>query len=71
MAVRLSYIFCPPHGAHSSPPQTPVVLQDEDIFSDVVPSNIVSRQVYSRTNARGLQGLRFYPLLIGYAGRGG
>ncbi len=25
--------------------QTPVVLQDEDILSDVVPSNIVSRQV--------------------------
>ena len=27
------------------PSQTPVVLQDEDILSDVVPSNIVSRQV--------------------------
>jgi hypothetical protein len=71
MAVRLSYISSAPHGAHSSSPQTPVVLQDEDIFSDVVPSNIVSRQVCLCTNARGLQGLRFYPLLIGYAGRGG
>ena len=52
-------------------PQTPVVLQDEDIFSDVVPSNIVSRQVYSCTNARGFQGLRLYPFFIGYSRRGG
>ena len=30
---------------HRLQSQTPVVLQDEDILSDVVPSNIVSRQV--------------------------
>jgi hypothetical protein len=33
---------CPTHRLQS---QTPVVLHDEDILSDVVPSNIVSRQV--------------------------
>jgi len=34
-----------PRVAHSLLPQTPVALLDEDILSDVVPSNIVSRQV--------------------------
>jgi hypothetical protein len=55
MAVRLSYSLPDAGAAHSPPPQTPVVLQDEDILSDVVPSNIVSRQVCSPTNARNFQ----------------
>ncbi|KAI0268255.1 SNF2 family N-terminal domain-containing protein [Gloeopeniophorella convolvens] len=44
MAVRPSTPTSMPTRAHSSSQQTPVVLQDEDILSDVVPSNIVSRQ---------------------------
>lgn len=38
-----------PRTTHHPCVQTPVVLQDEDILSDVVPSNIVSRQVSSFT----------------------
>ena len=72
MAVRLFYSLPGADAAHSTPSQTPVVLQDEDILSDVVPSNIVSRQVYSRTNARNFQGFKTLPtFLIGYSrGRG-
>ena len=47
MAVRLLSRLSVPRIAELtiSPSQTPVVLQDDDILSDVVPSNIVSRQV--------------------------
>jgi len=69
MAVRLSRPFY--YFPQSSFPilQTPVVLQDEDILSDVVPSNIVSRQVYSCTNARGFRGAKtLSTFIIGYSG---
>ena len=59
-----------PHTAHSLPSQTPVALQDEDILSDVVPSNIVSRQVYPYTNARRFHWVKSLPtFLIGHTGR--
>ena len=58
MAVRLSCSLPDAGAAHSPPSQTPVVLLDEDILSDVVPSNIVSRQVCCRTHARNFQGVK-------------
>ena len=54
-----------PRNAHFPLSQTPVVLLEEDILSDVVPSNIVSRQVYSFINAREFQGSNFSTFLIG------
>jgi hypothetical protein len=69
MAVRL---FCPfyyfPQCSFLTF-QTPVAFQDEDILSDIVPSNIVSRQVHSCTYARGFQGAKtLSTFLIGYPG---